>query len=408
MSREDWKETTLGELVKFNQNSVKKPDLDEMFTYVDIGSTSFELGIDSRSLVTMPFSKAPSRAKRLIHEGDVLLSTVRPNLRAMARVEKNQDGYVASTGFAVIRTADEETLLQDFLWILVRDEHFTNHLVNLATGSNYPAVKVKDISSYSLTLPPIEEQREIVSFMQALDLMIQAGDREISSAEQMREDIVIGLLFPSSPFETVNLGDVATVKSGFAFKSKDWLNEGVKVIKITNVKPGYLDLRESEVSFVSPEVAEKASNSLLLKGEIVVRMTGNVGDVAMHMSDEKVMVNQRVGKFVFHDPQVNRDFFFYATNNKWFREEVIRRGAGSAQKNVSPSAIESIHIPLPPLEEQEKIVEKMQTLDTYIDSAKRSQEALKQVRQDALHALLSGDKDVRDLAEMFTTDEDVA
>ena len=65
MSREDWKETTLGELVKFNQNSVKKPDLDEMFTYVDIGSTSFELGIDSRSLETMPFSKAPSLS--LIH-----------------------------------------------------------------------------------------------------------------------------------------------------------------------------------------------------------------------------------------------------------------------------------------------------------------------------------------------------
>lgn len=76
--------------------------------------------------------------------------------------------------------------------------------------------------------------------------------------------------------------------------------------------------------------------------------------------------------------------------------------------SVNQNTIRRVEIPAAPLEEQKKIVKKMQTLDTYIDSAKRSQEALKQVRQDALHALLSGDKDVRDLAEMFATNEDVA
>lgn len=412
MSNPGWEETTLGELVRFNQNSVKKPDPDALFTYVDISSTTFEEGIDSHSLVKMPFSKAPSRAKRLVHEGDVLLSTVRPNLRAMARVGKNQDGYVASTGFAVMRTADEETLLQDFLWILVRDEHFTNHLVNLATGSNYPAVKVKDISSYSLVLPPPQSQREIVDFMRTLDSLDQAGNREIYSAESLRKNLINGLWNEAvkegwTPTRLKDIGKTVTGGTPKTAIAEYWNAE-----EIPFYTPGDMDFRGSEVTparasrFTSKKAHVDSRKKFDGYAAAQVCIGSSVGKSGFFASP--ALFNQQLNAVVGLE-QADALLLSSFLSTEQFHNQMRGSTGTTALPIASKGRWEVLQIPWSEsADERERFSFTIQTLDAYLESAKRSQEALKQVRKDALHALLSGDKDVRELAEMFSSVQDVA
>ena len=115
------------------------------FTYVDISSVDQVARAVTQS-TTVATSEAPSRARQLIAAGDVLVSTVRPNLNAVAYVGPNLDGATASTGFCVLRPRPDE-LDGRYLFHWVQSRQFIGHLVQLATGASYPAVSDKIVKA---------------------------------------------------------------------------------------------------------------------------------------------------------------------------------------------------------------------------------------------------------------------
>ncbi len=128
------------------------------FTYIDIGAVNnLSKAIVSPQVING--IDAPSRARQVILEGDVLISTVRPNLNCVALVDEDYINPVASTGFCVLR-CDHEKILPEFLFLLVRSKKFIQNLVNQATGASYPAVSDKIIKASKLNLPSIELQKE--------------------------------------------------------------------------------------------------------------------------------------------------------------------------------------------------------------------------------------------------------
>ena len=179
--------------------------------------------------------------------------------------------------------------------------------------------------------------------------------------------------------EIVPIGEVAVVRSGFAFKSTDWTPTGVPVVKIANVKDGNLAM--GDCSYVSSSTALKAADSNLRTGDILIAMTGYIGDVAMvRERDLPVMLNQRVGKFTVRDPdRLIPQFLFYMLRSKSIREELAGLGYGSAQANISPSLIQSVEVPLPPLPEQRAIAHVLGTLDDKIELNRRMNETLEEM-----------------------------
>ena len=110
--------------------------------------------------------------------------------------------------------------------------------------------------------------------------------------------------------ERISIGEVATVRSGFAFKSRDWLDAGVSVIKIGNVKAGWVTL--DGCSFVSEEVAKEATAFELCPGDVLISMTGHIGEVARVRSERRMLLNQRVGRFIVRDAaRLNLEFLYY-------------------------------------------------------------------------------------------------
>jgi type I restriction enzyme S subunit len=170
---------------------------------------------------------------------------------------------------------------------------------------------------------------------------------------------------------TVELGEVAAVRSGYAFKSSDWKDAGIPVVKIANVKGGRLEM--SGCSFVSESTAAESGEFQLSTGDILIAMTGYIGDVArVRRSDLPCALNQRVGKFsVRDDKRLDVDFLYTFLSWAETRRTIEGLGYGSAQPNVSPSLIHNVEIPLPPLAEQQAIAAVIGALDDKIELNRR-------------------------------------
>lgn len=168
----------------------------------------------------------------------------------------------------------------------------------------------------------------------------------------------------------VPLGTLASVKSGFAFKSKDWKDSGVPVIKIANVKDGFVTL--DGCSFVDPIVASSAAAFELKPGDILISMTGYIGEIARVRNEGRMLLNQRVGKFSIKcESQLNSDFLFYCLREPKLKARFVAHAYGAAQPNISPSLIEQQDIPLPPLPVQRRIAGILSAYDELIENSQR-------------------------------------
>jgi type I restriction enzyme S subunit len=140
---------------------------DEPFVYIDIAGVDGGSGeiVETKTLLG---AEAPSRARQVIKAGDVLVSTVRPYLRATALVPAQLDGHICSTGFCVLRPRDK--VLRGYLYALTRTQWFTEQLMNRSRGASYPAVTDRDI--WDLPVPSPSDAKVLEDFNALLDALL--------------------------------------------------------------------------------------------------------------------------------------------------------------------------------------------------------------------------------------------
>ena len=190
-------------------------------------------------------------------------------------------------------------------------------------------------------------------------------------------------------WDVAKLGDVADVLSGFAFKSKDFVDNGVPVIKIKNIVPPYVTTDDSV--YVSQELYELSEKYQLNYNDILISMTGSnynqlssaVGKVGrVRLKDEPMLLNQRVGKILTNEKKCNKEFLYYNISTMETRYRLALSAGGSAnQANVSPKQIKSLLIPYPPLEEQKVIAHILSTLDEKIEVNNQINKVLENMAQ---------------------------
>lgn len=177
---EGWCAVALAECVSPVPSTDPGAHPDKLFSYCDIGSIDNETGkvVAPKRLLGVD---APSRARQAIRAGDVLFSTVRPGLRAIAQVP-DLESPVGSTGFCVLRPA--EGIDGTFLFQLVRSDQFVRAVLPLQRGVSYPAVRDVDVLSQSIPLPPAAEQTRIVAKLEELLSDLDAGVSELKAAQR--------------------------------------------------------------------------------------------------------------------------------------------------------------------------------------------------------------------------------
>lgn len=323
------------------------------------------------------------------HPGDILFAREAP---VGPVVEIPEGGNIAAGQRTMLLRTDPTKADSIFLRLYLSAPATQIRILSLAHGSTTPHLRVADVRSFEVNLPPIHEQRAIAEVLGALDDKIVANTKLIATADEYGVSLVAQA---SSEGTFYNLSDLAIVRSGYSFKSNDWLEAGIPVVKIGNVKPGRVDVEGC--SFVSEEVALQASNFRLREKEILIAMTGYVGEVARHRGHSHVLLNQRVGRFVVTDhSRVSSDYLYNYLRLPHVKAQFVSKGQGSAQQNIGAKEILSVQIGIPDPDELGTITTTLAALDDHIGLLIDESKGLGGMRDALLPQLMSGKLRVKD------------
>lgn len=182
---EHWDVKKLKFVSKINQHTLPENTNGSLsIKYVDIGSVSFENGIEK--VENFSFKNAPSRARRLANKGDIVVSTVRTYLKAITMVKEEYQDCIFSTGFAVVTS--NECLKDSFFELYAKSDAFTEQVSVSSKGMSYPAINSTDLSNLWITVPPLSEQQQIADYLDTQTTKInQAIALKTAHIEKLKE-----------------------------------------------------------------------------------------------------------------------------------------------------------------------------------------------------------------------------
>ncbi|MBR5281765.1 MAG: restriction endonuclease subunit S [Alistipes sp.] len=231
---QEWEVKRIQEICKVDAKSLSaKTSPDYEFEYIslsDVDSDSFDISTSHQI-----FQTAPSRARRIVSKGDVVISTVRPNLRGFFLAKEDKKDLIASTGFAVLTPTecDSQYLLSCFFSQIVSKQFYS-----LVVGSNYPAVNSSDVAKLKLAVPPLAEQRKIAEILGVWDEAIEKQIQLIEKLELRKRGLMQRLLtgrihLPgfTTPWQKVKLGEIGTITSAGVDKK---INDGEVPVRLLN------------------------------------------------------------------------------------------------------------------------------------------------------------------------------
>lgn len=195
--------------------------------------------------------------------------------------------------------------------------------------------------------------------------IMESGDYNLSG-DRYR----VAVDYSNAKWPMVALGKVAEILNGYAFKSENYIDSGIRIIRITNVQKGLvIDDNPKFYPVKSEEAVEKFK---LHEDDLLLSLTGNVGRVGLLPNTLlPAALNQRVACLRINEDKINRKFLFFLLNQDCFENDCIAASSGAAQKNLSTIWLSKYKIPLPPFEVQQQIVEELDGYQKIISGARQ-------------------------------------
>ena len=426
---------------------------DQEFCYIDVASIDNESQRLRRPSVLLA-KDAPSRARKIVKEGTVIYSTVRPYLLNTTIIERGFDKeLIASTAFAVLHPFNGVSPQ----WLLrnLTSDYFTNYTNQKSVGMAYPAINYAQFIMAPMPLPPPAEQERIVAKVDTIFALIdqlaqshkseqdersklvasslaqlaKTGNRAKDSlalvhlseiirtkvdAKVLRKAIlhlaVSGQLVPQDASEGtgeelyeqiqaeklgdakhgkikkhaklseirddeapyaipnswkwVRIGDISRIDNGNAFKSEEYTQSGLRIIRISNVQDGYIE--DKDPKYVDENRLDEFRKYELFDGDVLMSLTGYVGRTAVLTSEYlPALLNQRVARIVWNK-MLDVEFVGHYLSGTVFMDAALASARGAAQPNMSTEWLKSYCIPLPPLAEQNRIIAKTTRLLDFV------------------------------------------
>lgn len=401
-----WATASISDVIREVRATDPAAEPNAEITYFDIGSIDNEAGKISDPKMILGVN-APSRARQIVEVGDVLFSTVRPNLRAVAVVPDVVNG-IASTGFCVLRAA--KSIHPKYLYFFVRSEGFLDALLPLQRGVSYPAVRSADVVSQSIPLAPAEEQVRIVEKLEELLSDLDAGVAELKAAQkklaQYRQSLLNAavegrLTGVFGGYQKEALGQlVISIGQGWSprcdgeavSKDAEWA-----VMKTTAIQPMRFDGRHNKKL---PMGLKPRANLELMQGDLLVTRAGprtRVGITCLvRQVKKRLILCDKAYRVRCNESLINPEFLELVLNAPSFVNAIdaIKTGINDSGLNLTQDRFFSLMIPVPPLDEQVKIIKTVESDVSSIEQqALAIEQSLKQAaaqRKNILQAAFSG------------------
>lgn len=390
----DWKECIIGDICNSVSETYKGND--EQVVLINT-SDVLEGAILNHSKVDNKNLKG--QFKKTFKKNDILYSEIRPANKRFAFVNiEDTHNYIASTKLMVIRP-DIDKVLPEYLYMLLKSQSLIDELQHLAEtrSGTFPQITFSsELSQMEINLPPLETQRKIARVLGAIDDKIELNNSINKNLEQQAMAIFKEKVINTCNYEKNGcIGDYVTVKSGFAFKGTWWQDSGIKVIKIKTIDNDTINFKDC--SYVSEDKVQYAEDFTVQGGDILIAMTGaTIGKFAViPRVKETLLVNQRVGKFFLGNNPIEKLPFLYCTlKEQDIISEIINRGQGSAQPNISGTDIMTTPCYIPQNNTINEFNSVCKPMFEKIINNKYENERLTQLRDTLLPKLMNGEIDV--------------
>ena len=379
---EHWSICRLKDEVTFNDEVLgDKTDTDYEILYVDISSVSLIEGIIQKELMT--FENSPSRARRIVKNGDVIVSTVRTYLKAITQIQDAEDNLIVSTGFAVLRP--KENLFPRFLGYWVQSENMIGAIVSNSVGVSYPAINATDLVRLPIVKLPLKEQTAIAHYLDTklgeIDALIDKQQTLLEKLAERRTAVITHAvtkgLNPAAPMKNSGvewLGDVPAhwemkaikrvVKehAGNGFPIELQGNNGdVPFLKVSDLNKGG-KLLEDFANSVTRNIIYEMKWNIVPKFSLV---TAKIGE-ALKKNHRKIISQDSIidnNCIAFECLGINLDYHYYLSliiDFDWFEN-------GGTVPSLSVQKYKNQKICIPSLEEQAAIADYLDQETTKID-----------------------------------------
>ncbi len=239
---EEWEIKKLKSVVNINSRSLtEKTESSFSFYYIDLSSVNN--GKISYPQFQISFQEAPSRARRVIRKNNILMATVRPNLLGFAYFEKDEENYIASTGFAILESKSNSFI--KYVYQLLFSNLIINQINNLVVGSNYPAINNDDVGNLIIPLPPLLEQKKIAEILSTWDKAIETTEKLIEAKTKLKKGLMQKLFSTDEwdkrgiEWKEVRLNSLGCTYNGLTGKSAEHFGSGRPYIPYLNIFNNY-------------------------------------------------------------------------------------------------------------------------------------------------------------------------
>ena len=363
-------------------------DADFDIQYVDISNVDSSGRI--REIVSHRFEDAPSRARRRVRDGDVIISTVRTYLQAIAPIQSPPENLIASTGFAVVRPGP--ALDANYGKYALREPRFLTEVEKRSVGVSYPAINASDLGSIPVQVHPLAHQRAIADYLDRetarLDALVAEKERLLRLLADKRRALITRAvtrgLDPTVPFrdsgipwlgeiprhwETWKVGHIAEVGNGSTPRRNNaeyWSEGGIPWLNSSVVN-------QSEVTHADQFVTELAAQECHLpqvkSGSVLLGITGQGktrGRAAILSFD--ATINQHLA---FIHPKQSHLLSWFLKWTLFAAYDFMRSisdDAGGTKGALTCEEVANLRVPVPPVSEQADILANIATSVERTDS----------------------------------------
>lgn len=355
-----------------------------------------KLVLNDLKFIDVPINQ---RDRFTLSEGDILVtksSGSESHIGKSLYINKSINGKYGFSNFTQRLRINRELADPLYIYFIFSSHSTREALLNASrTTSGLRNLSIPALKEFNILFPPLIVQKKIMERLDSIRKAQELCDQQIQKTEELFESLLYSSYSHKEGNPLKNIRDGATLRGGYAFKSEDFISEGIQVIRMGNIKRDSIDLSASP-AFLPEEFVNKYPNYTLQHGDIIISMTGTVGkedygNVAIIEEDQELLLNQRVGKFVINSDVFKPIYFYYFCQTENFRKQVFSLGKGVRQANISGSQIESIKIPVLTIKEQQKIVEKLEGVQNYKKLLLKQKSLLKELFDSVLDKSMKGE-----------------
>lgn len=371
---EGWQKVTLRQCVDIDRNSLSEKTVDNKeFFYIDLSAVS--AGVITFPKEKVSFRNAPSRARRIIHKGDIIFSTVRPYLKGFALIDFASDDYIVSTGFSVLTA--KNNFSSKYIYHYLFSENFQKQIFISLLGSSFPALNSKDVKSLSILIPiSITEQQKIVEVLETWDKAIQLTRKLIEQKELQKKYLMQQLLTGRTRLKGFTekwiprkLKEICAIRKGEQLNATELKDQGEYPCLNGGIAPsGYTDNWNTEKNTIS---ISEGGNSC-----------GYV-----NWNPKRFWAGGHC--YTLSDIKANPEFLYFLLKNK--EKYIMNLRVGSGLPNIQRSSLENLSFSIPESkEEQSQIGRLLKGVDICIELAQKYLAKLEEQKKGLMQVLLTG------------------